>query len=248
MKDYTREYFRHDYNARVDEKIIRLMYKMGWEGYGLYWGIVELIYTGEGKIKNDVDLIAYELRADASKVASIINDCDLFYIQDGDIRSKCIDARLDERTKVTDTKRKAAGKRWDAQPMHMHSKSDANASAYASHSIVENSTVENSIVQNSNTIDNPISPSIPEADLVEAIRAPKNEHQGPKVESKGRGTGFEAQEAYTRAITLTDKFHDMFTKGGVCHFCGSPVKPPNICNCAKYNSELQKFKYKNKII
>jgi hypothetical protein len=37
-------YFSHDYNARNDEKIIKLIQKEGWEAYGIYWAVVEKIY------------------------------------------------------------------------------------------------------------------------------------------------------------------------------------------------------------
>ena len=35
-----KEYFGHDYHARTDEKIIRMMKDMRAEGYGLYWMLV----------------------------------------------------------------------------------------------------------------------------------------------------------------------------------------------------------------
>ncbi len=39
MKDAY--YFPHDSNAQHDEKILQLRSKFGWEGYGLYWAIIE---------------------------------------------------------------------------------------------------------------------------------------------------------------------------------------------------------------
>lgn len=36
-------YFSHDANARNDEKILQMRAEYGWEGYGLYWGIVEIL-------------------------------------------------------------------------------------------------------------------------------------------------------------------------------------------------------------
>lgn len=34
-------YFPHDTNAQHDEKILRIREKFGWEGYGLFWAVVE---------------------------------------------------------------------------------------------------------------------------------------------------------------------------------------------------------------
>ena len=111
----TPEYFRHDYNARHDEKIIRLIFNMGWEGYGLYWAIVELLYIGKGKIRNDYTLISYELRTKPEMVERIVTDYELFYVKDGNIRSRAINERLEERAGVGEKRSASASKRWDKE-------------------------------------------------------------------------------------------------------------------------------------
>ena len=40
-------YFPHDSNAQHDEKILQLRAKHGWEGYGLYWAIIERLRDNE---------------------------------------------------------------------------------------------------------------------------------------------------------------------------------------------------------
>jgi len=40
-------YFSHDQNARNDEKILMLRAEHGWEGYGLYWGLIEMMFDRE---------------------------------------------------------------------------------------------------------------------------------------------------------------------------------------------------------
>ena len=42
MKDTY--YFSHDANARNDEKILMLRAKCGWEGYGVYWALIEMMF------------------------------------------------------------------------------------------------------------------------------------------------------------------------------------------------------------
>jgi hypothetical protein len=44
-------YFDHDYNARNDQKILELRSEYGWEGYGVYFSIVECLCEGGGIIK-----------------------------------------------------------------------------------------------------------------------------------------------------------------------------------------------------
>ncbi|MEO7048903.1 MAG: Lin1244/Lin1753 domain-containing protein [Ferruginibacter sp.] len=40
-------YFRHDYNARNDDKILELRAKFGSEGYGIFWMIIETMAENE---------------------------------------------------------------------------------------------------------------------------------------------------------------------------------------------------------
>ena len=40
-------YFSHDYNARNDQRILQLRFKFGWEGYGIYWALLETMAEDE---------------------------------------------------------------------------------------------------------------------------------------------------------------------------------------------------------
>lgn len=72
-------YFSHDSNARQDEKIIALRMKLGWEGYGLYWALIEKLRDATNYMcVKDYNLIAFDLRSDAAKIKTIIEDFGLF--------------------------------------------------------------------------------------------------------------------------------------------------------------------------
>ena len=118
------EYFRHDYQTRGDEKIIRLIFELGWEGYGLYWGIVELLYIGKGKIRADYKMIAYELRTEQAKIEKIAKEYGLFYEADGNLRCEAIDNRLESRISVNAARAEATKRHWErrrnGQPMVDH--------------------------------------------------------------------------------------------------------------------------------
>ena len=43
MKEKDAYYFPHDCNARNDYKLLRLRAKFGWEGYGIYFAIIEIL-------------------------------------------------------------------------------------------------------------------------------------------------------------------------------------------------------------
>lgn len=126
-------YFSHDSNARNDEKIVLLRMKHGWEGYGLFWAIIERLRECSDYMSVcDYNLIAYDLRVDSAKVKSIICDFGLFaFTEDG----KCFYSNsLMERMKIKEEKsskaQNAALIRWELE----RKKSERNANAMQTHS------------------------------------------------------------------------------------------------------------------
>ena len=115
MKDNS-YYFKHDCNARQDEKILALRMKHGWEGYGLYWALIErLRESANYSCVCDYNLIAYDLRSDANKIKSIIEDFRLFDFATDENRGKLLySRRLLEDMNLKDDAREAkveAGKK-----------------------------------------------------------------------------------------------------------------------------------------
>jgi hypothetical protein len=123
------QYFPHDYNARNDVKIIKLLRAKGLAGLGLYWCIVEYLYQAGGKMKiEECNCIAFALHTHFEDVYSIVADYDLFDTDGVEFWSKSIFRRLDKRKEVSEKRKKAAEARWRGQiPMQMQCKSDANA-------------------------------------------------------------------------------------------------------------------------
>jgi hypothetical protein len=105
-------YFSHDANARNDQKIISLRMKFGMRGYGIYFGIIEILREScEYMIKADYKTIAFDLREEESIIKQIIEDFDLFTInEDGNLQSNSLNKRMEvlEKTRV---KRSLAGKK-----------------------------------------------------------------------------------------------------------------------------------------
>ena len=114
-------YFSHDYNARNDEKIKRLIRKHKCTGYGIYWCIVEDLYNNANALELDYDGIAFDLHEDVEVVKSVINDFDLFVLHEKEFGSSSIERRLDERNEKSKKAQKSAFKRWNKD------KIDANA-------------------------------------------------------------------------------------------------------------------------
>ena len=119
-------YFSHDYNTRSDEKIKKLIYKHGFEGYGLYWAIIEELYQNANAMRLECERIAYELRTDEERIASIINDFDLF-VTDGEFfHSTSIEKRLKMRNEKSRKASESAKARWsNANAKRTHSERNA---------------------------------------------------------------------------------------------------------------------------
>jgi hypothetical protein len=70
-------YFSHDSNAQRDEKITGLRQKYGWEGYGLFWAVVEKMSEATNyQLKHSlIKSIAYDLIVDENKLKEWLDDC-----------------------------------------------------------------------------------------------------------------------------------------------------------------------------
>jgi len=128
MKDTF--YFSHDYNARSDEKVKRLIRAKGMLGYGIFWAIVEDLYNNANALRTDYDGIAFELRTDSDTIKSIINDFELFIVEGETFGSFSVERRLSDRNDKSEKARQSAFKRWekketDANAMQPHSEGNA---------------------------------------------------------------------------------------------------------------------------
>lgn len=119
-------YFSHDYNSRNDEKIRKLLFKHGYEGYGIYWALIENLYNNANELQTDYESIAYEMRTHSELVKSVVNDFKLFEIVDDIFFSNSIQRRLEERKEKSIKARKSAKTRWDnANALRNESESNA---------------------------------------------------------------------------------------------------------------------------
>ena len=119
-------YFSHDYNARNDEKIKRLIRKHGMQGYGVFWSIVEDLYNNANALRTDYDGIAYDYRIDINIVKSVIEDFGLFVFDGNTFGSLSVQKRLDERDSKSVKARESATKRW-SNANAMQSQCEGNA-------------------------------------------------------------------------------------------------------------------------
>jgi hypothetical protein len=112
MKDY----FSHDYNSRNDPKMVALFMKMGHEGRGIFWDLIEYLYEQGGYLMlSQCECIAYELRTHPDKLRTLISDFGFFKDDGQKFWSESVLKRIEMRNQRSDTARKNAQIRWNSQ-------------------------------------------------------------------------------------------------------------------------------------
>lgn len=112
----NQSYFSHDSNARNSDKLIKVRMDLGAEGYGIYFMILERLREEDNyKSKKDYKMIAFDLRVEVEKVEQVINNYDLFVIEDDVFYSNS----FLERMTIKDSKRlkaqRAVNERWEKE-------------------------------------------------------------------------------------------------------------------------------------
>ena len=127
-------YFNHDSTARNDYRIVKMRSKLGMEGYGIFWAILEMLFTEENKLCiEDYDSLAFGLQCDPKLLKQVIEDFDLFIIEDNCFYSRRLNNQIEEINNKSNKAKENAKKRWN------------NASAIQSHSDSTASRVDKSI-------------------------------------------------------------------------------------------------------
>lgn len=122
-------YFSHDFSARNDPKLQKLLRKHGVAGIGLYWCVVELLHEQDGYLRIcDCEDVAFALHVDAKMLESLLRDFDLFSADAQNFWSDSALRRIEERKSKSQSARQSAVKRWsDANAMRTHNERTAIA-------------------------------------------------------------------------------------------------------------------------
>lgn len=133
-------YFTHDSNARNDEKLLAVRMKFKWEGYGLFWAIVEKMRDASDYIlSKDYNLIAYDLRSDSSTIKAIVEDFGLFDFTDcgKGFYSKRLKNNMEFKEAKSQIARDKANKRWSKKETECNSNTTAMQQQCNSNAIKE---------------------------------------------------------------------------------------------------------------
>lgn len=110
-------YFPHDSGSRNDIRIIRLRLALGMSGYGVFWALLEVLFSEENKLfVDDYETIAYGLQCDVDVLKKVIENYDLFVIEDGCFYSKRLMKTIEDINKRSLNASNNAKKRWNNTP------------------------------------------------------------------------------------------------------------------------------------
>ena len=139
-------YFPHDSNARNSDNLIRLRMRHNAAGYGVFFMILERLRE-EPKYMSvkDYNMIAFDLREDASLIKSVIEDFGLFvFTEDGkyfysESFKKRMEIKDDKSKKRSDAGKKGLAKRWSGNKTVIANtdKNDSNATKIDSNAIAK---------------------------------------------------------------------------------------------------------------
>jgi len=121
-------YFSHDYHARSDKKMIRMLAKSGVESIGIYWCLIEMLYEEGGFLPlEECDCIADELRTQCERIENVIKDYKLFDNDGVRFWSKSVLNRIDLRNEKSKKAQQSAKNRWEKHANALQSQSEGNA-------------------------------------------------------------------------------------------------------------------------
>lgn len=115
MSKLENHWFPHDINASSDTKIQKLEYKLGLTGYAIFFKLVEVLMQNNGAIDNDLDMLAFQLKCTNTElIRAVLNDFDLFVVDDSVITSNRVLYQLNKITEKSEKARESANKRWES--------------------------------------------------------------------------------------------------------------------------------------
>lgn len=165
MKHWT----PHDFDAHSDPKILKLLSKYSWEGYGWYWRIIEMMGMETNHALShldDIDTISFELRVTPEKVQEFLEFCikyELFRTDKTVFWSARLTTEMEKYDSIVKKKSKAGKASAEARAKRMSDKrltgvehvSNGRSTNTIEYNTTEHSTVENN-TKNNNTEDEDI--------------------------------------------------------------------------------------------
>lgn len=108
-------YFSHDSNACMDPRILKLRMACGWEGYGIFWGIIESLRNEETYMMSqcDIESLTLALAIDLAKLQQVLSKClevGLLVENEGNIYSESLLRRMEIADEIREKRRISGSK------------------------------------------------------------------------------------------------------------------------------------------
>jgi hypothetical protein len=137
---------------------------MGMKGYGIYFGIVEILRESEGyKLPLNFEAIAFDLRESVEDIQNVVLNFNLFEIEENQsFFSKSLCSRMQHLDRIKLTRAKVAKQmhsKCSANALQMHSKCSANALQMHRSKVKESKVKEVKQSKDANTFLNELSSS-----------------------------------------------------------------------------------------
>ena len=107
-----KHWFKHDFYTCNDHKMQKLDFKYPVVGYGIFFKVIELLYQNNGKLEYDLDFISFAISYDKDVINSVLNDFDLFTIQDEVLYNNRVLESIKEITEKSEKARASANSRY----------------------------------------------------------------------------------------------------------------------------------------
>jgi hypothetical protein len=123
-------YFKHDFNAHNDEKIVDLLMTHGHEGYGIFWHLIELLASADDyQLECNYKRLSFTMQCSTEILKSIIEDFDLFNITENNFWSDSLATRMKRLDEIKEKRAEYGrkGGKAKAKAKQDLSKTEANA-------------------------------------------------------------------------------------------------------------------------
>ena len=139
-------YFNHDSIARNDYRIIKMRSKLGMESYGIFWAVLEMLFTEENKLCiDDYDSLAFGLQCDAKILKQVIEDFDLFVVEDGCFYSRRLNNHIEDINNKSNKAKESINKRWNNTNV-IRTYNDSNTSKVNKSKVNKSKSIEERII------------------------------------------------------------------------------------------------------
>ena len=106
-------WFKHDFNARNNPKLLKLKMKMKMEGVGIYWSLIETLYELNGYLKeDDLETFCFNEHIEIEKVKQVLKLANFQYDKNKGYYANGVLERIKQREEFCVKQKEKADKRW----------------------------------------------------------------------------------------------------------------------------------------